>query len=129
MRTSFEDMQRGAAVSEGARSGFDRGARAESRNNQPKDRDALGTSTWRLLLCECSTAQDPVRKMKVTEPIQIKFLQAKGLKNFFVFHRHRPMPEVTRHPATTKGCRTDNYFCESSRNRRCERNEKLTGER
>jgi hypothetical protein len=67
--------------------------------------------------------------MKVTEPIHIEFLQTEGLEDFFVFHRHRPMPEVMRYPATTEECRTENYFCGSSRNRNCERNEKLTGER
>ncbi len=129
MRVSFENMQRGAVVSERARSGFDRSTCADSRNNQSKDRDTLGASARRLLLRECGASQDAVRKMKVAEPIHIEFLQAERLEDFFVFHRHRPMPEVTRHPATTEGCRTENYFCGLSRNHNCERNEKLTGER
>ena len=103
MRASFENMQRGAAFSQRAGSGFDRSTRAGSRNDQPKDRDTLGASTRRLLLRECGAPQDAVRKMKVTEPIDIEFLQTEGLEDFFVFHRHRPMPEVMRHPATTEG--------------------------
>jgi hypothetical protein len=91
MPGSFENMQGGAAASQRTASGFDRSARAGRRNDQPKDRDALGASARRLLLRECGRPQDSVRKMKVTEPVRIEFLQAEWFQNFFVFHRHRPM--------------------------------------
>jgi hypothetical protein len=89
MRASSENMQRGA-VSQRAGSGFNRGPRADSGNNHSEDCDALGATARRLLLRERGVTQDPVREMKVTEPINIEFLQAERLQNFFAFHRHRP---------------------------------------
>jgi hypothetical protein len=126
MRRSFENMQRGAAASEHAGSGFDRGARAGCRDNQSENGDALSSSARRRLLRERGTSQDAVRKMKVAEPIDIEFLQAERLQNFFVFHFRRPIREVVGHPATTGECRTVEYFCGLSRKCSCERNGKLT---
>ena len=94
MPASFENMQRGAAASERAGSGFNPGAPARGRNNQSEDRDALGAFTRRRLLRKCGTPQDAVRKMKVAEPIDIEFLQAERLQDFFAFHCRRPIPEV-----------------------------------
>jgi hypothetical protein len=94
MPASFENMQRGAAASERAGSGFNPGARAGGRNNQSEDRDALGAFTRRRLLRKRGTPQDAVRKMKVAEPIDIEFLQAERLQDFFAFHCRRPIPEV-----------------------------------
>jgi GcrA cell cycle regulator len=127
MRASFENMQRGAAASERDGSGFDRGARAGCRNNQSENGDALGSPARRRLLRERGTSQDAVRKMKVAEPIDVEFLQAERLQNFFVFHFRRPIREVVGHPATTGECRTVNYFCGLPRKCSCERNGKLTG--
>jgi hypothetical protein len=126
MRASFEDAQHGAAVSEHAGTGLDRCARADSRNNQSEDRDALGASAWRRLFRERGAPQDSVRKMKIAKPIDIEFLQTERLQDFFTFHSRRPVYKVMNHPATTGGCRTVNYFCALSRYRNSERNEKLT---
>jgi hypothetical protein len=101
MRASFENMQRGAVVSEGAGGGFDQGTRAADRNNQPEDRDALRAPTRRLLLRERGTAQDAAGEMKVAEAIDIEFLQAERLQHFTVFHQHCPMLEVVDYPSTT----------------------------
>ena len=128
MRASFENTQRGAVASECAGTGVNRGARADSRNNQSEDRDALGASARRRLFRECGTPQDAIRKMKVAKPIDIEFLQTERLQDFFAFHSRRPAHKVMNHRATTGACRTVNYFCGLSRNRNCERNEKLTGE-
>ena len=94
MPASFENMQRGAAASERAGSGFNPGARAGGRNNQSEDRDALGAFTRRRLLRKCGTPQDAVRKMKVAEPIDIELLQAERLQDFFAFHCRRPIHKV-----------------------------------
>src|SRR6266566_2574295 len=126
MRASFENMQRCAAAPERGGSGFNRSPRAGGGNDQSEDRDALCASAGRGLLRERGAPQDAVRKMKVAEPVDIEFLQAERLQDFFVFHHCRPIPEVMGHPATTGGCRTVNYFCGLSRDCSCERNEKLT---
>ena len=94
MRASFENMQRGAVVSQRAGGGFDRNARARRRNNQSEHRDALGAPARRRLLRERGTPQDAVGKMKVSESIDIEFLQAERLQDFFAFHCRRPIPEV-----------------------------------
>ena len=127
MRASFENMECGAAASERAGSGVDRGARAACWDNQSENGDALGSSARRRLLRERCTSQDAVRKMKVAEAVDIEFLQAERLQDFFVFHFRRPIREVMGHPATTGECRTGNYFCRLSRQCGCERNGKLTG--
>jgi hypothetical protein len=90
MRASFENMQRGAAVSERAGGGFNRGARAGGGNNQPEDRDALGAPARRRLLRERGAPQDAVRKMKIAEPVDIEFLQTERLQDFFRFSLSPP---------------------------------------
>ena len=94
MRASFENMQRGAAVSQRAGGGFNRNARARRRNNQSEHRDALGAPARRRLLCERGTPQDAVGKVKVSESIDIEFLQAERLQDFFAFHCRRPIRQV-----------------------------------
>jgi len=94
MRASFENMQRGAVVSQRAGGGFNRNARARRRNNQSEHRDALGAPARRRLLRERGTPQDAVGKMKVSESIDIEFLQAERLQDFFAFHCRRPIREV-----------------------------------
>lgn len=59
MRASFENMQRGAAVSERAGGGFNRSARAGGGNNQPEDCDALDAPARRRLLREPGIAVSP----------------------------------------------------------------------
>jgi GcrA cell cycle regulator len=109
-RASFENMQRGDRVSECTGGGVDQGARASGWDNQSKDRDTLGAPARCLLLCERGTPQDAVRKMKVAESIDIEFLQAERLQDFFAFHRRRPVPKVMNYPATTEGCHTRKIF-------------------
>jgi uncharacterized protein YfaA (DUF2138 family) len=94
MRASFENMQRGDVVSKRAGSRLNRGARACRRNDQSENRDALRASARRLLLRERGAPQNAVRKMKVAEPIDIEFLQAERLQDFFAFHCRRPIREV-----------------------------------
>ena len=94
MRASFENMQRRAVVSQRAGGGFNRNARARRRNNQSEHRDALGAPARRRLLRERGTPQDAVGKMKVSESIDIEFLQAERLQDFFAFHSRRPIHEV-----------------------------------
>jgi hypothetical protein len=94
MRASFENMQRGDVVAKRAGGSINRGTRAGRRNNQSENRNALRASAWCLLLRECGTPQDAVRKMKVAEPIDIEFLQAERLQDFFAFHCRRPIREV-----------------------------------
>ena len=94
MRASFEDMQRGAAVSERTGGRFNRSARAGGGNNQPEDRDALGAPARRRLLRERGTPQDAIREMKIAEPVDIELLQAERLQDFFAFHCRRPICEV-----------------------------------
>src|SRR5258705_10992302 len=94
MRASFENMQRRAVVSQRAGGGFNRNARARRRNNQSEHRDALGAPRPRRLLRERGTPQDAVGKMKVSESIDIEFLQAKRLQDFFVFHCRCPIRQV-----------------------------------
>jgi GcrA cell cycle regulator len=94
MRVSFENMQRGVAVSERAGGSFNRSARAGGGNNQPEDRDALGACARRRLLRERRKPQDAIRKMKIAEPVNIEFLQAERLQDFFAFHCRRPIREV-----------------------------------
>jgi GcrA cell cycle regulator len=94
MRVSFENMQRGVAVSERAGGGFNRSARVGGGNNQPEDRDALGACARRRLLRERGKPQDAIRKMKIAEPVNVEFLQAERLQNFSAFHCRRPIREV-----------------------------------
>ena len=94
MRASFENMQRGAAVSQRAGGGFNRNARARRGNNQSEHRDALGPPARRRLLRERGTPQDAVGKMKVSESIDIEFLQAERLQDFFAFHCRCPIRQV-----------------------------------
>ena len=94
MPASFENMQRGDVVSKRAGGRLNRGARAGHRNDQSEDCDALRASARRLLLRERSTPQNAVRKMKVAESIDIEFLQAERLQDFFAFHGRRPIREV-----------------------------------
>lgn len=84
MRASLENTQRGDVVSK----------RAGRRNDQSENRDALRASSWRLLLRERGAPQNAVRKMKVAETIDIEFLQAERLQDFFAFHVRRPIREV-----------------------------------
>jgi hypothetical protein len=63
-----------------------------------------------LLLRERGTPQDAVRKMKVAESIDIEFLQAERLQDFFAFHRRRPVPKMMNYPATTEGCHTRQFL-------------------
>src|SRR6266581_9027088 len=109
MRASLENMQRGGH-SERAGSGVDRSARASGWDNQSEDGDALGAPARCLLLRERGTPQDAVRKMKVAESIDIEFLQAERLQDFFTFHRRCPVPKVMNYPATTEGCHTRQLF-------------------
>src|SRR5216683_2087953 len=48
----------------------------------------------RRLLRERGTPQDAVGKMKISESIDIEFLQAERLQDFFAFHCRRPIREV-----------------------------------
>jgi hypothetical protein len=107
---SLENMQRSCGVSERTGSRLDQCARAGSWNNQSEDCDALGASARCLLLGERGTPQNAVRKMKVAESIDIEFLQAERLQDFFALHRRRPVPNVMNYPATTEGCRTRQLF-------------------
>src|SRR5713101_1266481 len=110
MRASLENMQRGGRVSERTGSGVDQSARASGRDNQSEDGDALGAPTRCLLLRKRGTPQDAVRKMKVAESIDIEFLQAERLQDFFAFHRRRPVPKVMNYPATTEGCHSRQFL-------------------
>jgi GcrA cell cycle regulator len=110
VRASLQNMQRDDRISERTGSGVDQGARASGWDNQSEDRDALGAPARCLLLRECGTPQDAVRKMKVAESIDVEFLQAKRLQDFFAFHRRRPVPKVMNYPATTEGCHTRKLF-------------------
>jgi GcrA cell cycle regulator len=110
MRASLENMQRGGCVSECTGSGVDPSARASGWDNQSEDGDALGAPARCLLLRERGTPQDAVRKMKVAESIDIEFLQAERLQDFFAFHRRRPVPKVMNYRATTEGCHTRKLF-------------------
>jgi hypothetical protein len=94
MRASLENTQRGDVVSKRAGGRLYRGARAGRRNDQSENRDALRACSWRLLLRERGAAQNAVRKMKVAETIDIEFLQAERLQDFFAFHVRRPICEV-----------------------------------
>jgi hypothetical protein len=85
MRASFKNMQRGDVVSKRAGGRLNRGARAGRRNDQSEDCDALCASARRLLLRERGTSQNAVRKMKVSELIDIEFLQAERLQDFSLF--------------------------------------------
>ena len=122
MRASFENMQRGAVVSERGGGGFNRNARARRRNNQSEHRDALGAPARRRLLRERGTPQDGVRKMKVAESIDIEFLQAERLQDFFAFQVRRPIREVIEVSGHNWRVRYGKLFCGVSRNRSCERN-------
>jgi hypothetical protein len=102
MRALLENMQRGGR-SERAGSGVDQSVRANGWDNQSEDCDALGAPAGCLLLRERGTPQDGVRKMKVAESIDIEFLQAERLQDFFAFHRRGPVPKVMNYPATTEG--------------------------
>jgi GcrA cell cycle regulator len=110
MPASLENMQRGDRVSERIGSGVDQSARAGGWDNQSEDRDALRAPARCLLLRERGTPQDAVRKMKVAESIDIEFLQAERLQDFFAFHSGRPVPKVMNYPATTEGCHTRKLF-------------------
>ena len=129
MPASLENMQRGDVVPKRAGGCLNRGARAGRRNDQSEDCDALRASARRLLLRERGAPQNAVRKMKVAEPIDIEFLRAERLQDIFAFHVRRPIREVMEVSGHNWRCRTVNYFCGLSRNRSCERNEKLTGGR
>jgi hypothetical protein len=94
MRASFKNMQRGDVVSKRAGGRLNRGVCAGRGNDQSEDCDALCASARRLLLRERGTSQNAVRKMKVSEPIDIEFLQAERLQDFFAFHCRRPIREV-----------------------------------
>jgi GcrA cell cycle regulator len=109
MRASLENMQRGGR-SERTGSGVDQSARANGWDNQSEDCDALGAPARCLLLRERGTPQDAVRKMKVAESIDIEFLQAERLQDFFAFHRRRPVPKMMNYPATTEGCHSRQLF-------------------
>jgi hypothetical protein len=110
MRALLENMQRSDRVSERIGGGVDQSARAAGWDNQSEDCDALGAPARCLLLGERGTPQDAVRKMKVAESIDIEFLQAERLQDFFAFHRRRPVPKVMNYPATTEGCRSRQLF-------------------
>jgi hypothetical protein len=94
MRASLENTQRGDVVSKRAGGRLYQGARAGRRNDQSENRDALRASSWRLLLRERGAPQNAVRKMKVAETIDVEFLQAERLQDFFAFHVRRPIREV-----------------------------------
>jgi hypothetical protein len=94
MRASLENMQGGDVVSKRAGGRLNRGARAGRLTDQSENRDALRASARRLFLRERGAPQNAVGKMKVAETIDIEFLQAERLQDFFAFHCRRPIREV-----------------------------------
>jgi hypothetical protein len=90
MRRLFQDMQRSVLISQGGPGCLNKNSRAGCRNDQPENRDALGASSRRRLLGKRRAAHDSVREMKVTEPVDVEFLQAERLEDFFVLHQSFP---------------------------------------
>jgi hypothetical protein len=110
MQHSPQDMQRSVLISQSGFGVVNECSRASSRDDQPENRDALGASSRRRLLGERGAAQNPIREMKVAEPVDVELLQAEGSRTFSFFIGASP-PEASTNPATTTECRTEIYFC------------------
>jgi hypothetical protein len=111
MQHSPQDMQRSVLISQSGFGVVNECSRASSRDDQPENRDALGASSRRRLLGERGAAQDPIREMKVAEPVDVELLQAERLSRTFSFFIGASPPEASTNPATTTECRTEIYFC------------------
>jgi hypothetical protein len=90
MQHSPQDMQRSVLISQSGFGVVNECSRASSRDDQPENRDALGASSRRRLLGERGAAQNPIREMKVAEPVDVELLQAERLKDLFILHRCVP---------------------------------------